>query len=206
MSAAFPYFLSPGADQELRPLRRNWGWLLALGILLILVGMAAISSPVVATLATVEIFGVFLLIAAVVEFASAIWAIGWGGFFPHLLCGLLSLFLGVLLVDRPGLGAAGYTLVLAVFFVAAGVLRVGHALSRRFSGWGWTLLSGAVTLLLGVLIWRDFPESALWVIGTFVGIDLVFNGLSWVMLGLAARALPSGPVAADAKPDHLVRA
>ena len=96
--------------------------------------------------------------------------------------------------------------MLAVFFVAAGVLRVGHALSRRFSGWGWTLLSGAVTLLLGVLIWRDFPESALWVIGTFVGIDLVFNGLSWVMLGLAARALPSGPVAADAKPDHLVRA
>ena len=77
MSAAFPYFLSPGADQELRPLRRNWGWFVALGILLILIGMAAISSPVVATLATVEIFGVFLLIAAVVEFASAIWAIGY---------------------------------------------------------------------------------------------------------------------------------
>jgi len=189
MSAAFPYFLSPGADQELRPLRRNWGWFVALGILLILIGMAAISSPVVATLATVEIFGVFLLIAAVVEFASAIWAIGWGGFFPHLLCGLLSLFLGVLLVDRPGLGAAGYTLVLAVFFVAAGVLRVGHALSRRFSGRAWTLLSGGISLLLGVLIWQDFPASALWVIGTFVGIDLVFNGLSWVMLALAVRTV-----------------
>jgi uncharacterized membrane protein HdeD (DUF308 family) len=206
MSAAFPYFLSPGADRELRPLRRNWGWFLALGVLLVLLGTAAIGYPIVATLATVELFGVFLLVAAGVEFVSGVWAIGWGGFFPHLLCGLLSLFLGVLLVDRPGLGAAGYTLVLAVFFVASGVLRIGHALSRRFSGRGLTLLSGAITLLLGVLIWRDFPESALWVIGTFVGIDLVFNGLSWVMLGLAARALPSGPVPADTVPDRLVRA
>ena len=200
MSAAFPYFLSAGADQELRPLRRNWGWFLALGVVLILLGVAAIGYPVVATLATVELFGVFLLVAAGVEFVSAVWAGRWGGFFPHLLCGLLSLFLGVLLVDRPGLGAAGYTLVLAVFFVAAGVLRIGHALSRRFSGWGWTLLSGAVTLLLGVLIWRDFPVSALWVIGTFVGIDLVFNGVSWVMLGLAARTLPAGTAPAGAAP------
>lgn len=184
-------FLSPGPEPDPQTLRRNWGWFVALGVALTLVGAAAIAYPVAATLATVEIVGVFLLIGAAVEFASAVWARRWGGFFPHLLCGLLYLFVGVLFVEKPGLGAAGYTLVLAVFFVASGLFRVVLALGGGFTGRGWVLVSGAITLVLGVMIWRDFPESALWVIGTFVGIDLVFNGVSWVMLGLGVRNLPA---------------
>lgn len=191
MAGNLPYFLSGGAE-ELQHLRRNGAWFLGLGVLITLIGLAAIAYPVAATLVTVEMVGVFLLIAAGVQFVTAVQARRWGGFVPHLLCGLLSLFLGVLLVESPGLGAAGYTLMLAVFFFASGLFRVVTAAANRYSGWGWTLLSGLVTLVLGVMIWRSFPESALWVIGTFVGIDLAFLGVSWVMLGLAARSVGVG--------------
>jgi len=70
----------------------------------------------------------------------------------------------------------------------------------RAPGRGWTILSGAVAILLGVLIWRELPEAALWVIGTFVGIEFVFNGVTWVMLGLAVRKLPPGPAGATQAP------
>jgi uncharacterized membrane protein HdeD (DUF308 family) len=204
MSANGPAFM-PAADVEPHGLRRIWGCLVTLGIALIVLGFAAIGSPAVATLTTVTVFGVLLLAGAVVELASMVWVRRWGSFFHHLLSGLLYLFLGLLLVDRPALGAAGYTLVLAVFFVASGVARVVFALAHRYPGHGWTLLSGTVAVLLGVMIWRELPEAALWVIGTFVGIELVFNGVSWLMLGMAARNFPRPELAKGAGADRLAR-
>lgn len=184
-----PYFLSSTTD-ELLDIRRYGGWFLAVGVGSLLLGLLAIGYPVAATLVTVEIVGVFLLVAGGFEFAGSFRARRLGSFLLHVLCGLLYLFLGLVMIDRPALGAAGYTLVLALFFVASGVLRVTLALGLRFSGWGWVLLGGVISLILGVMIWRELPVAALWVIGTFVGIDLIFNGVSWVMLGMAARSLP----------------
>ena len=183
----------PGGMAE--RLRANWGFLVALGLALVVVGFAAIGAPVVATLTTVTAFGILLLIGAAVELGSMVWVRRWSTAFHHLLSGLLYLLLGLIMVERPGLSAAGYTLVLAVFFVASGVARVAYAVGERAPGRGWTILSGAVAILLGVLIWRELPEAALWVIGTFVGIEFVFNGVTWVMLGLAVRKLPPGPAA-----------
>jgi uncharacterized membrane protein HdeD (DUF308 family) len=203
MPTMFPFFLSDLAE-EVQSLRRNWGWLLALGVLMIVVGTLAIAFPVMATLTTVEVFGYLLLIGAGVEVASGIWTRRWGGFFLHLLVGLLYLFVGLVIIERPALGAAGYTLLLAAFFFATGLVRVIFAVSQRFSGWGWAVLSGAITLLLGILIWRDFPASALWVIGLFVGIDLIFNGWSLVMLALAVRSIPAGPPTQEAAPGRPV--
>jgi uncharacterized membrane protein HdeD (DUF308 family) len=200
MATNFPYYLSD-ATEEMQTIRRNWGWLVGLGIVLILVGVLAISYPVAATITTVAVFGVLLVISGAVEIVSGIWARGWGGFFAHLLCGLLYLFVGVVLLDRPEIGAAVYTILLAVFFVAAGLFRVVASAKLQYSGWGWGVLSGAVTFLLGVLIWKQLPDSALWVIGLFVGIDLLFNGWSWVMLGLAARTVPASAPAAPAAPE-----
>jgi uncharacterized membrane protein HdeD (DUF308 family) len=180
-------------EEERQALRGNWCWFLALGSMLILAGLLAISFPVMATLTTVMVFGIVLMCSGAVEIVSAVWARRWSGLFLHLLTGLLYLFVGLFLVERPGLGAAGYTLLLAMFFVAGGLFRIVSALNHRFSGWGWTVVSGVVTLFLGMLVWREWPESALWVIGTFVGIDLLFNGLSWVMLGMGLRNLPVGP-------------
>jgi len=189
MSTGFPYFLSSLADEH-HDLRRNWGWLLALGIALLLVGIVAISYPMAATIKTIEILGYLLVFGAAIEIASALWVRRWGGFFLHILIGLLYFFVGVLIVDRPGEAAVGYTLVLAMFFVAGGLFRMIIAISQRFSGWGWALVSGIITFLLGIMIWRQLPEAAFWVIGLFLGIDLIFNGWSWIMLGLAVRSIP----------------
>jgi uncharacterized membrane protein HdeD (DUF308 family) len=180
-------------DEELRALRGSWGWFVALGVLLIIAGILAITYPVIATLATVEVVGAFLVVGAAFEIASGIWARQWGGFFLHLLGGLLYFFVGIILIERPGLGAAGYTLMMSVFFVAGGLVRIISALLHRFPAWFWSLLSGLVALALGILIWRDFPASALWVIGVFVGIDLLFVGWSWVMLGFSVRRAPPSP-------------
>jgi uncharacterized membrane protein HdeD (DUF308 family) len=189
MSTSFPYFLST-APSEATSVRGHWGWVFFLGIVMILVGVLAIAYPVAATLTTVKVFGFLLLFGGLIDAAGAFWVGRAGGFLLHLLCGVLTAFLGLILLDKPVLGAAVYTLVLAVFFVATGLFRIVLALSHRFSGWGWVALNGAVGLFLGVLIWRELPEAALWVIGTFVGIDLLFNGLSWVMLGLGLRTVP----------------
>jgi uncharacterized membrane protein HdeD (DUF308 family) len=189
MSSGFPYFLSP-VGAEVHDLRRKWGWFVALGIALIVVGLLAMTFPIMATVATVTFLSILLLLGAGAQIASAIWARRWGGFFLHLLYGLLYLVVGALLLERPVVGAAGLTLLMSVLFTAGGLFRIAAALSHRFSGWGWTLVNGIITLILGFLIWRELPEAALWVIGLFVGIDLLFIGWSWVMLGLAVRQAP----------------
>src|SRR3954467_14129282 len=175
MSANGPVFVSTGVVEP-HGLRRLWLCLVGLGIALIVLGFAAIGAPVVATFTTVTLFGILLLVGAGVELVSLVWVRRWGTFFHHVLSGLLYLFMGAILLERPGLGAAGYTLLLALFLVASGVARVAYALSHGGPGRGWTVLSGVVSFLLGVMIWRDLPEAAFWVIGTFLGIELVFNG------------------------------
>jgi uncharacterized membrane protein HdeD (DUF308 family) len=175
------------AEQE--HLRKSWFWLLLLGIVLILVGLAAISSSFIATLATVIALGTFLLIGGGVEIINAFWARRWRGFWMHLLAGILYLVLGLLFIDRPVATAAAFTLMLAAAFLIGGLFRIILALSERFHGWVWVLVNGIVTLILGILIWREWPESAFWVIGLFVGIDMVFAGWSWVMTALAVRSM-----------------
>ena len=99
------------------------------------------------------------------------------------------LIVGLLMVEHPVGAAAGLTLMVAAPFLVGGLLRIFVAATERFDGWGRALVNGMVTVLLGVLTWRQWPESSLWVIGLFVGIEMMFCGLSWVMLGLAARRL-----------------
>jgi len=186
----FPYFLS-GVAEDLQELRRNWGWFLVLGIALIVLGVGAIGSAFVATLATVMTFGILVLAGGSVEIVSSVWARRWGGFFLHLLAGILYVVIGFLMVTRPLAAAAGLTLMLAALFFVGGMFRIIAALSHRFHGWGWVLLNGIITLVLGVMIWQDWPEAAFWVIGMFLGIDLLFAGMSWVMLGMAVRNIPT---------------
>jgi uncharacterized membrane protein HdeD (DUF308 family) len=193
MSLAPPPTPEDVLSAERERLGRNWYWLLILGVLLIIVGMVAISASFVATLATVVAVGTLCLIGGGVEIANAIWALRWRGFWLHLLAGLIYVALGLILVERPGLGAEVITFMLAIALLVGGSFRIVMALSERFHGWGWVLLNGIVTLVLGILIWRQWPESALWVIGLFVGIDMVFAGWSLVMAGLAVRTLAGKP-------------
>jgi uncharacterized membrane protein HdeD (DUF308 family) len=170
-------------------LSRNWGWLLAFGILMIILGVFAIGAPVVATIAVQFALGWILVIGGVAEGIHAFMAKGWRGFLFELLSAILYLVVGVLLLVNPVGGALALTVVLAVFLIVEGIFKIVMALRvRDHGGWGWLLASGILSLGLGFLIWAEWPASGLWIIGLLVGIQLLFTGWSLVMLALAARA------------------
>ena len=185
-----PSGLVRAVRRDLYELKKNWGWLLALGVLMIVAGLAAVGLSVVATIVTVVMIGTFALIAAGAEVASAIWSRGWEGTVLHLLTAALYGVFGFLLVTKPVLGAEALTLMLAVVLLVSGVARIGMAATVRFHHWGWAAVSGALSVLLGLLIWSELPGSGLWVIGLFVGIDLLMTGWTWVALALALKNWP----------------
>jgi uncharacterized membrane protein HdeD (DUF308 family) len=115
----------------------------------------------------------------------------WGGFFIDLLTGMLYIAVGILMVIDPLKLAVKLTLLIAIFLFVSGAFRIAVAITARFQHWVWLLLSGAVNILLGVLIWNEWPVSGLIAIGLFVGIDMILSGWSLVMLSLAAKRLPA---------------
>jgi uncharacterized membrane protein HdeD (DUF308 family) len=175
---------------ELAALRGNWFWFVILGISLVVLGIVALSSVVIASLATAVAIGVLMLLAGVGETVGAFWGRGWSGFFYHLLSGLLSIVVGILFLRAPVGALLALTLLVACFLMVGGVFKIVAAASYRFAAWGWPLVSGIIDVVLGVLIWLEWPASALWVIGLFVGINLIFRGFNWIGLGMALRGLP----------------
>ncbi|MFI5167800.1 MAG: HdeD family acid-resistance protein [Thermoanaerobaculales bacterium] len=173
---------------ELGELRPKWGWFLALGITLLLLGAVALIVPWLTTLTSVLVFGWLLVLGGVFEVIAVFWAKGWG-ILLHLLGGILSAVVGALIVAHPDAGALGLTLLLATLFLAGGLFRVGAAVVLRLPNWGWAVAGGIVTALLGVIVWSTWPFSALWVIGMFVAIELMCRGWAWVMFAVAAREL-----------------
>jgi uncharacterized membrane protein HdeD (DUF308 family) len=176
-------------DAEREQLGKNWFWLLLLGILLIVVGLVAIAHSVLATLASVIFLGTLFLVGGGMEIANAFWARRWRGFWLHLLAGILYVVLGFFLVQQPLEMAVAFTLVIAATFFIGGIFRMVFALIERFQGWVWVLLNGVITLVLGIMIWRRWPEASYWVIGLFVGVDLVFDGWSWVVTAVTVRSI-----------------
>ena len=163
------------------------GWFLFLGILYIFAGLVAILTPEIVTLLSVVFFGAILLIAGIATLIHAFWTHRWDGFAVQLLAGVLASVAGFLLVTDAAAGAAVITIILAGYFLASGFFRLGFGVMRASLHHRTALIvSGLVTLLLGILIAVHWPSSSLWVIGTFVGIDLIFYGFSLVTL---ARAL-----------------
>ncbi len=175
---------------ELEVLHGNWGWYLALGIALIVLGTLALGVPLVTTMATVGFLGGLLILAGVLQLVGAFWSRRWSGVFSHLLMGLLYVVAGVLMVENPGRAAVELTLLIAIFLVVGGAFRIISAASAHYPGWGWTAFNGLVNVILGVLIWRQWPASGLWIIGLFMGIEMIFAGWTWVMLAMAFRRLP----------------
>jgi uncharacterized membrane protein HdeD (DUF308 family) len=181
---------TPGAPYDERASLHRVRWLLfALGLVSVIVGFLAISSRyiVITTWATVVFFGVLLLIAGITEVIHAVMVRNLRGFALHLLAAALYLITGLFMLEDPVQAAVVLTLLLAASFFVGGLLRIIFSLVERFPSWPWVLLNGVVDLILGVLIWRKWPESSLWVIGLFVGIDLLFHGWSWIILALTVR-------------------
>lgn len=182
--------LAPVIQEDLRKLKGAWLWFVILGAALILLGLTALGYATFFTIASVEILGFFLILGAAFYIAGAFFTGSWGGFFLTIMMGVLQLVVGMICVRHPAEAAIVYTLLMAVFFMVGGLFRIIASLSGQFRGRGWVLANGVITLLLGIMIWHQMPFSGLWVIGTFLGIDLLFNGWSYVLLGLNVRQIP----------------
>ena len=175
---------------ELEAIRGQWVWLMTLGIVLIVVGTLAIGAPFIASLATALTIGALLLVGGVAQLIGSFWTRDWSGFFLMFLMGVLYIVVGLLFLERPVSALEALTLLLACSLIVSGIFRIVGSLMSRFPQWGWVLVGGVINLVLGIMIWRQWPVTGLWVIGLFVGIDMIFNGWTWVMLALRLKSLP----------------
>jgi len=193
MSTLLPRPQYPSAVEELQSLQKHWYWFLALGIAMLLIGTFAITSACIVsvTVTITWLVGFLILGGGIAQVASAFTVGRWSGTLVHLLLGVLYAVVGMMIIEEPADSAVRLTLMLALFLIVSGMFRVVSSLIERYPGWGWVLLNGSITLLLGLLIKKQWPLSGLWVIGLFAGIDLILNGWSWIMLAVAARRVPA---------------
>jgi len=176
-----------------RAIAERWGWFLALGIVLLLAGVAAIAFPLLSTIAAKVALGWIFLAGGAMLIFHAFSIKEWRGFLLGLLLGLLYLVAGGWLAFFPFTGIVTLTILLAALFLAEGVLEVMMAVRvRPHEGWGWLLLSGLVAIAVGVLIAYELPSSATWAIGLLAGVNLLSTGVSFVVLALAGRRLGHG--------------
>lgn len=194
MTPVTPLPTEPAALNPLDPdpppaavVREHWGVFLAFGVVQILGGVFALGMAAVTTSLALLVLGAVALTAGVAQFFSAFWAADGREGLARVLVGLLYGAFGVVVLANPAVAGATFTLLLAVLLLVSGAVRAGAAAAARYRGWGWELVGGAVAALLGGLIWADWPENSAWVIGLFVGIDLLVMGWYWVALALAAR-------------------
>jgi uncharacterized membrane protein HdeD (DUF308 family) len=176
---------------SLDEIRKSWGWLLALGILFMLLGIVCVGGAVAATFVTVLFFGWLLLFSGVAALVHAFRTRTWSGFFLYLLSALLRGFTGYLLIRYPGAGAVGLTLVLASFFVVGGIFRAIGSAMTQFPRWGWAFASGVISVVLGIMLLAQMPVSSIWFIGFAIGVDLIFEGAALVGLATAVHHQPA---------------
>ena len=176
------------AGSDLAPLRAGSGWIVALGVVYVIAGFIALGSMVLATVASVLVVGVMMIIAGVAEVFNAFQIKSWGKFLFWALLGVLYIIAGFITFENPLFAAVVLTLMLGAFLVASGVLRIFLAFNlKREAPWIWVALSGVITLLLGLLILARWPVNSVYILGLFLGIDLIMAGACWIGLGAGLR-------------------
>ena len=180
------------AVQGIEEVRAHRGWFLFMGVALIILGTIAIGSAELMTMVSMMLFGWLLIFGGLFEVVHGFARRAWGGFFVNLMGGLLYAVTGLLMITHPGVAAVTLTLMVAMLLIVAGTFRIFVAFSTPIHHRGWLVLNGAISLFLGFSIMSSWPISGLWVIGLFIGIDMLFNGWSLIMLGIVAKKLTSG--------------
>jgi uncharacterized membrane protein HdeD (DUF308 family) len=169
--------------------RASWGWFVALGIGLLILGIIAAANLLTATVASVLFVGVLMLIGGVAQIVLAFRVKTWGRFLFWLLSGILYAAGGVLAFVNPLLASTFLTLLLAFSLIFAGALRISVGFGTRpDKGWGWIVAAGVLTALAGIVIAVGWPVNSVWVLGLFLAVDLMFQGWSYIAFGLALRA------------------
>jgi uncharacterized membrane protein HdeD (DUF308 family) len=179
-----------GLQQEVfGEVRRNWGWLLALGIVFVILGFIGLGMTFAVTMASVLMYGVLLFIGAGAQFVDAAKCKGWKGIVWHVLIALLYVIAGIAVVENPLAASVILTLMLAGVLIVIGLIRGIMAFQMRgFRNWIWPLFGGLVSIILGAIIMANWPISGLWVIGLFVSIELMVHGWSYIFVAMSAKS------------------
>jgi uncharacterized membrane protein HdeD (DUF308 family) len=170
--------------------REHWKAFLFEGILLVILGLAAMIAPLIASLAFTIFLGWMFLISGIAGLAMTFWARQMPGFWWSLISAVLAIGAGIILLARPAQGVLTLTIVIGAYFLAEGVASIMYALEHRrelSERWSWMLFSGLLDILIAFMIIAGLPQSAEWAIGLLVGINLVFGGASLIGMALAAH-------------------
>ena len=177
-----------GLGSGLSALHGKWGWIVALGVVYVIAGFVALGSVMMATVASVLVVGAMMIVAGVAEVFGAFQMKSWGKFLIWALLGVLYIVAGFLTFENPLFAAVLLTLFLGASLIASGAVRLFLAFSmKRESPWVWVALSGAITLLLGLLIVARWPVNSVYILGLFLGIDLIMAGTGWMSLGFSLK-------------------
>jgi uncharacterized membrane protein HdeD (DUF308 family) len=155
---------------------QNSGLNIFFGILLIILGFIALSSQFITTLLSTYFFGWILLIGGIVQFFYGFFSGGWGKAVLSFIGGILSFIVGLIVVINPLLSATLLTFMIAFLFLILGTYKMLSSAISQNPQWGWTFFGGAISLLLGISMLAGWPASGLWIIGLFIGIELIITG------------------------------
>ncbi|MER6995513.1 DUF308 domain-containing protein [Streptomyces sp. NPDC000410] len=174
-------------DHEGRKLRRSFGWLAALGVILVICGLVGLVYTGLATLTSMLLFGWLLLIGGLVGLLHAVQSRGTNFFWLAVVVAALNIAAGVVVLRHPTGSAEALTMFAALLFLTGGVFRLVGSVVVRGPQFGWTLVQGAFGVLLGVLVLVNWPESSRYVLGVFFSLALLFDGLGLIAIGVGGR-------------------
>ena len=163
-------------------IKKDSTMLLILGVLTVILGVFAMMAPGMTGMTVAVMIGMLLIIAGIARTIFAFKAKSWGKGILVFLLGLLTLLVGAYMIFRPGVALASLTLFLAAYFIVDGIFEIIEAFDLKpIDGWGWMLFGGIVSILLGFMIWRQWPISGIWAIGILVGIKLIFGCVELIL-------------------------
>src|ERR1700742_5279584 len=187
---SFPQDITNLQSKMSAAVRQHWKAFLFEGVLLVVLGLAAIIVPPLASLAVTIFLGWMFLVSGIAGLALTFWARQMPGFWWSLISGVLAIGAGIILLAQPVQGTLTLTIVVGAYFLAEGVATIMYALEHRkelSERWGWLLTAGIMDILIAGFIIAGLPGSALWALGLLVGINMLFGGATLIGMGLAAR-------------------
>lgn len=182
--------LEKDMQQVADEVRANWGWLMVMGLALTALGAVGLYMAGALTVASLWWFGVLTIAGGVATLVDAFRAEGWKAKLWEMLIAVIYVAAGIVMLLNPGASAVWFTLFIAAFLFASGILRIitGFQIREQVKGWGWTVFGGVASTVLAIMIWAQWPVSGLWVIGMFIAIEMIMQGTSMISIALAAKA------------------
>jgi uncharacterized membrane protein HdeD (DUF308 family) len=169
-------------------MKKAWGWLVVIGIISLIGGFLCFANPFGATITADYLAAFFFIIVGIGQLIQAFSMREWGGVIWSAILGVIAVLVGALMIKNPIEGAASLTLLVGVLLLIMGGAKIGYSLSMgSVPGRFWIVISGIFSIVLAILIFADFPWAAVTVLGLFLGVELIFNGVSLLMLGFALR-------------------